>query len=74
MVVYIGRTQVLKSRIRETPNLLTNADRRTDTEKNIQRFFSSSGDLVKRGWADVPSTAEHTTLHHTIVNIHPTPV
>ena len=32
-----------KSCIRETPNLLTDADRRTDTEINIQGFTSSFG-------------------------------
>ena len=48
-----------KSRIRETPNLSTNANRSTDTEKKLQGFSSSFGDLLKQGWAALHSTAEH---------------
>ena len=47
-----------KSRIRETPNLLTDANRSTDTEKTYKDFSSSLGDLIKQGWAAVHSTAE----------------
>ena len=48
-----------KSRIRETTNLSTDANRSIDTERNIQGFFSSLGNLLNRGWAAVHSTAEH---------------
>ena len=48
-----------ESRIRETQNLSTDAKRSTDTEKTYKDFSSTSGDLVRRGWAAVNSTAEH---------------
>ena len=51
-----------KSRIRETPNLSTVANRSIDTEKNIKGLSSSSGDLVNRGWAALHSTAKQRLL------------
>ena len=41
------RTEEEKSRIRETPNLSTNADHRTDTSKNIIIIFFFLNKLVK---------------------------
>ena len=47
-------TSIKKSRIRETPNLSTDARRSPDTEKNIQGFFFFFGGF---GQADVSSCA-----------------
>ena len=47
-----------QSRIKETLNLLTNANRISNTDFKKNKSFSL-GDLVKRGLAAVHSTAEH---------------
>ena len=44
VICYYHCHQEKKSLLQKTPNLSTNTDRRTDTERNKQRFFSSSGD------------------------------
>ena len=53
-----GHVVLKKSRIREKTNFSSNANRSTDTEKTYKDFSSTLGDLVKRRWAAVHSTAE----------------
>ena len=53
-----------KSRIRETPNLPTDANISTDTEKTYKDFSSSLRDLIKRGWAAVHFTLQRSTGLH----------
>ena len=54
--------------MRERPNISNNANRSTDTKtKQKNKDFSSFlGDLVKRGWAAVHSTAEHWSIFESI--------
>ena len=50
----ISDKEKTKFRIREAPSLLTNAERSTDTKRNIQVFFAKKKFKMKKSWQRVP--------------------